>query len=47
MGCIIYGAPMIADKFAETFNGSPIIRKANSFTIGDAVAKMKQVMAGG
>ena len=43
---ILYGAFILSDKFAETFKDFPIIQKANSFTIDDAVAKMKEAVSG-
>jgi arylsulfatase A-like enzyme len=43
---IMFGAFAMADKFADTFKEFPIIQKANSFTIDDAVAAMKKSVAG-
>jgi arylsulfatase len=34
-------------KFAETFKEFPAIQKPNTFTIGDAIAKMSEAAGGG
>ena len=44
---ILYGAYALADKFAATFKDFPIIQKPNTFTIGDAIAMMKDAAGGG
>ncbi|HEY4136545.1 MAG TPA: arylsulfatase [Alphaproteobacteria bacterium] len=43
---ILYGAYIIADKFAATFKDFPPIQSPNSFTIDDAVAKMAEASGG-
>jgi arylsulfatase len=43
---ILYGAMAIAQKFADTFKEFPIIQKANTFTIDDAIKMMKSSSAG-
>ena len=44
---ILYGAFIVADKFAATFKEFPIIQKPNTFTIDDALAMMKEASTGG
>jgi arylsulfatase len=44
---IIYGAWAVADQFAATFMEFPPVQKPNTFTIGDAVAKMAEASGGG
>jgi len=44
---ILYGAWFIADQFAATFKDFPPVQKPNTFTIGDAISKMKEAAAGG
>ncbi len=44
---ILYGAYALADKFAATFKDFPVIQKPNTFTIGDAIAMMKDAAGGG
>jgi arylsulfatase A-like enzyme len=44
---IIFAAWAIADKFAETFREFPPVQKPNTFTLGDAIAKMGEAAAGG
>jgi len=44
---IVLTANMIVMKWAETFKDFPPIQKPNSFTIGDAIAKMSDVGYGG
>ena len=38
---------IIASKFAETFKEFPPIQKPNSFTIDDAIGKMRETASGG
>jgi arylsulfatase len=42
---LIFAAQTIAGKFAETFKDFPPIQSPNSFTIDDAIAKMKTSMS--
>jgi arylsulfatase len=44
---IIYGAWAVADQFAATFKDFPPVQKPNTFTIGDAVAKLAEAQGGG
>ena len=44
---IVFAINMVATKFAETFNDFPPIQKPNSFTIDDAITKMRETAAGG
>ena len=44
---IIFAMNVIASKFAETFEEFRPIQKPNSFTIDDAIAKLKEASAGG
>jgi len=39
---IIFGAFILADKFAATFKDFPIIQKPNTFTIDDAIKKLSE-----
>jgi arylsulfatase len=43
---LIYAAQAVAEKFAETFREFPAVRKLNSFTIDDAMAKMSAAVTG-
>lgn len=43
----LYGAMIIAQKFADTFKEFPIIQKPNSFTVDDAVKMMHASASGG
>ena len=43
---ILYGAMIIAQKFADTFKEFPIIQKPNTFTIDDAVKMMHETASG-
>ena len=42
----IFAAQAAAAMFADTFKEFPIIQKPNTFTIGDAIAKMSEGVAG-
>ena len=42
----IYAAQAVAAKFAATFKDFPPIQKPNTFTIDDAMAKMREAAAG-
>jgi arylsulfatase len=42
----VYAAQVAAAKFAETFKEFPAIQKPNTFTIGDAIAKMSEAAGG-
>jgi arylsulfatase len=42
----IYGAQAIAAKFAETFQAFPPVQKPNTFTVDDALAKMREAGIG-
>ena len=42
----IYAAQTAAGKFAETFKDFPPVQKPNTFTIDDALAKMRQAAGG-
>ena len=44
---LVFGAMIIANKFAETFKEFPPIQKPNSFTIDDAIHKMSETAGGG
>jgi CBS domain containing-hemolysin-like protein len=44
---ILYGAWIIADKFAETFKEFPPVQKPNTFTIDDALTMMREASTGG
>ena len=44
---ILYGAYIVADKFAETFKEFPPVQKPNSFTIDDAMSMMREAASGG
>ena len=44
---ILYGAMIIAQKFADTFKDFPIIQNPNTFTIDDAVKMMHNTASGG
>jgi arylsulfatase len=44
---IIYGAWAVADQFAATFRDFPPVQRPNTFTIGDAVAKLAEAQGGG
>jgi len=44
---LVFGAMIIANKFAETFKDFPPIQKPNSFTIDDAIHKMSETAGGG
>jgi len=39
---LIFGAMLIANKFADTFKEFPPIQKPNTFTIDDALEKMRE-----
>jgi len=42
----LFAAQAAAAMFADTFKEFPIIQKPNTFTIGDAIAKMSEGVAG-
>jgi arylsulfatase A-like enzyme len=42
----LYAAQLGAAKFAETFKEFPPVQKPNTFTVDDALAKMREAMAG-
>ena len=44
---IIFAINLVAHKFAETFKEFPPIQRPNSFTIDDAIGKMRDAVAGG
>jgi arylsulfatase A-like enzyme len=44
---IVLAINVVAAKFAETFKEFPPIQKPNSFTIDDAIEKMKESVSGG
>jgi arylsulfatase len=43
---IVLAAQVIVAKFAETFKEFPAVQKPNTFTIGDAIAKMSEAGGG-
>ena len=43
----IYAAQTAAAKFAETFKEFPPVQKPNTFTVDDALAKMREAAGGG
>ena len=43
---LIYGAQVVAKKFAEIFKEFPSIQKPNSLTLDDAMAKMSEAAGG-
>ena len=42
----IYAAQAVAAKFAETFKDFPPVQRPNTFTVDDALAKMRDAAAG-
>jgi hypothetical protein len=42
----IYAAQFAAGKFAETFKDFPPVQKPNTFTVDDALAKMRESVSG-
>jgi arylsulfatase len=43
---VVYAAQAAAAKFAETFKDFPAVQKPNSFTVDDALAKMREAGSG-
>ena len=44
---IVFAINLVATKFAETFKDFPPMQKPNSFTIDDAIEKMRETAGGG
>ena len=42
----IYAAQFAAAKFAETFKDFPAVQRPNTFTVDDALAKMREAPGG-
>jgi len=44
---VLYGAQALAAQWAATFKDFPPVQKPNTFTLDEALAKMRETMSGG